>query len=426
MKQLISASFLTLLLLNVSFSFGQNFLKKSKKYIHPFSEINSEVLTNHIDKIADSARIIGLGEVSHYTRECYELKQQIIHKLIDKGYDALVLEVDFGQALLWNDYVVNGVGNIDSIIAQSGWFTYRTQEFKDLLISIREHNKTADKPFQVYGMEMTAINYNLEWLADYLDGTENAEDLIDQLNQERKTVAFQQHSPDEVLSYWTLFYDLKKYLDQHTELLIEQKGDRSYQIAMQMTEITRQYATYISQDDFLLKVEFRDHFSTRNVLWALDYLAEDSQIVIWAHNGHIAKESALFYYEVLGSYLSDWFGDQYYSIGFTFNEGDFGAFGLDGFSKFTLPPVTESSITKDFDGFNSNYLFFDIRRNLNRKKARNKPPFIANVPIRMDISESYNRPEGDNPMMEIDLSHSYDCLIYIDRTNYPTTIEWDN
>ena len=425
MKHFILISTLASLILGAGSSFAQTFLKGSKKYIHPFEKIDDKTLSNHIDNIADSARIVGLGEVSHYTKECYELKHQIIQTLIDKGFDALVLEVDFGQAVLWNDYVVHGKGNIDSLIAQSGWFTYRTQEFKNVLTSIRKHNTTAEKPFQVFGMEMTAMNYNLNWLANYLESKENAKILVDQLKEERTIVAFQQHTREEVLSYWTLYFDLVNYLADNEAALIVEKGDHQYQIAQRMGEIMRQYATYISQDEFFLKVELRDQFSSRNVLWCLDQLGEESKIAIWAHNGHVAKKSILFDYDILGYYLSEWFGEQYYSIGFTFNEGDFGAFGPEGFQKFTLPSASENSITNDFDRYDSNYLLFDIRSNLLRKKSRWKKPFIAKVPTRSDVSESYNPNSSTNPMMDIDLSNSYDCLIYIDKTSYPTTIDWD-
>ena len=98
-------------------STAQSFLKDSKPYIKPFDQLDAPILMDHIDQIADQARIVGLGEVSHYTKECYQLKHQIIKKLIEKGFQALVLEVDFGQALLWNAYVTKGEGDLDQLVA---------------------------------------------------------------------------------------------------------------------------------------------------------------------------------------------------------------------------------------------------------------------------------------------------------------------
>ncbi|MDT0539566.1 erythromycin esterase family protein [Croceitalea sp. P059] len=414
----------TVIVLTGSQVFGQSYLKNSNQHIFPFKTIDSEVLSNHIEKIADNTRIIGLGEVSHYTKECYEIKHQIIKKLIEKDFNGLVLEVDFGQALLWNDYVTNGIGDIDKLIAASGWFTYRTQEFKDLLLDIRNYNLTANKPFQVFGMEMTAMNHNLAWLSSYFKAYLNSsEELIESLTNERKIVAFEKHEQVEILSYWNLYYAIKDTLENNIALLIETGGKEKYEIALRIAEITRQYATYISQDEFYLKVEFRDQFSTRNVLWCMDYLGENSKIAIWAHNGHVVKKSVLFDYDILGYYLSEWFDDQYYAIGFTFNEGDFGAFSSNGFKKWTLPKMKTNSLTKDFDSFQSSYLFFDIRSYTGNSAYQQSSILNQELPIRTDISESFS--DKNNVSMNINLSNSYDMLIYIEKTNYPTTIEWD-
>jgi len=413
---------LLIVLLNGCKSHSQTYLKDSKDYILPFDALNSEVFLNHIESIADKARIIGLGEVSHYTKECYELKHQIIKKLIDKVYDGLVLEVDFGQALLWNEYLTNGQGNIDTLVAQSGWFTYRTQEFKNLLIDIRAYNLTANKPFQIFGMEMTAMHNNLAWLAQYFSMHLDSENkIIDLLKQERTIVAFQQHEQVEILAYRYLYDTLMDTLNENEQLLIANGGKDNYKLAQRIAEITRQYSTYISQDDSFRQLELRDQFSTKNVLWCLDYLGENSKIAIWAHNGHVAKKSILFNYDILGYHLSKQFGESYYSIGFTFNEGEFGAFSSNGFKKWKLPTMSISSLTQEFDSYQSPYLLFDIRSNLKEGISENSP-LKMEVPIRTDVSENFS--EVSNPMMNINLSKTYDCLIYIDKTNYPTSIEW--
>ena len=404
---------------------AQDLLEHSRPYIKTFDRIDSEVLSKHIAQVADSARIIGLGEVSHYTKECYTLKHEILKTLIQKEYDALVLEVDFGQALLWNDYVTQGKGNLDSLIAKSGWFTYRTLEFKELLRDIRNHNLSASKPFQVFGMEMTAMNHNLTWLATYIKTAEITDnDIIDRLQEDRKIVAFQKHGPDEVQAYWSLYYDIKTLLETQKSTLVKNSGEGDYAIALRITELLRQYATYIAQDDFYLQVEFRDQFSTRNVNWVLEQLGAQSKIAIWAHNGHVVKKSVLFNYDVLGHYLNKWFGDAYYAIGFTFNEGEFGAFSNNGFKRWQLPKLKTPSLTTAFNGYNSPFLYFDVRGNLKLKQAKDKAPFDQAVTIRRDISESYQK--GAAESMTLDLTNAYDCLIYIDRTHYPTTIDWAN
>ncbi len=397
-------------------------LAGSKEFIHRFDEAEAVALSSFIEKIAGPSRIVGLGEVSHYTRECYLLKHQIIQALIEKGYRGLILEVDFGQALIWDDYVVNGVGDIDAIVASSGWFTYRTQEFKDLLVFLRLHNQSAEAPFRVFGMEMTATNYNLTWLKNYLaDSGLECQPLLKILGEERKSVAFQEHSPGEVQEYWRVFYSVSKYL-QENEKKLKGKSESEFAVASRLAEIMRQYATYVAQEELGLKHELRDQFSSRNVVWCLDQLGENSKVVIWAHNGHVTKDNRQgITHNVRGHNLHRWFGKEYFSIGFTFNEGEFGSFGSNGFQKWNIEADSQPSFTKQLTGFGSPYLIVDIRGLLDHEKST-EIPLRKPCRIRRDISESYNASWPN--LMTINLSQSYDALIFFDKSSYPTTIPW--
>lgn len=401
---------------------AQDFLKEADAYLYPFQKVESKNLSTFIKDIATDNRIIGLGEVSHFTKDCYELKSAIIHTLIKEGYEGLVLEVDFGQAMIWNDYLVSGEGILDSIVAQSGWFTYRTEEFKSLLASIRAHNEERAQPFQIFGMEMTAVNHNIAWLQAYFKGVlpEN-EAIFDRLAQERKVVAFGSYNTTERLDYWNLFAELSTLLNDYKEGLLSQKGAANYAIAERMTEIMRQFATYISQDDFGLKGEFRDQFSARNVYWCMEQLGANSQIAIWAHNGHVAKTSIMFNYDVLGHYLEQWFGEAYYALGFTWNQGAFGAFSNEGFKRRDFEAVAAPSLSRDFAALDANYALLDVRRFLAKEPAPDHFLRTA-IPARSDMSEFYN--ERQSRMMEINLSKTFDAYIYIHNAQYPSAIPW--
>ena len=65
-----------------------------------FDSIDASSFKEIIQSIGKDATVVGLGEVSHYTKECYDLKRVAITELMKQGYAALILEVDFGQALI--------------------------------------------------------------------------------------------------------------------------------------------------------------------------------------------------------------------------------------------------------------------------------------------------------------------------------------
>lgn len=417
MKKILSSLFLLTSLL----AFGQAPLLP-QEHITVFDTPESSELSQFIKKLAPDHRIVGLGEVSHYTRECYLLKEQIILTLIGEGYDGLILEVDAGQAMIWDDYVSKGIGNLDTIVASSGWFTYRTEEFKQLLASIRTHNLEVEKPFHVFGMEMTAMNHALDRLNEYFSVVHSdSSELIGLLNQERQVVAFQRYSPEEQLDYWALYHRFFTELTDNSDTYQKALTPDEFANAEHLIDMLRQFATYISQDDFSLKSEFRDQFSARNVWWCLDQLGEDSQVIIWAHNGHVAHTSPMFHYDVLGHYLQQWYGAEYFALGFTFNQGEFGAFSNDGFQKWSVEKADTASLTLDFSQRESPFVLLKTREAL---QADDSPAHPLRHPqlIRTDISEFLRN--GWSQWMTITVSDLYDAMIYVDQTSYPTTINW--
>lgn len=397
-------------------------ISEAKPFLKTFEQPNSPVLASFIRQNAPEKRVFGLGEVSHYTRECYQLKQEIISELMHLGYRGLVLEVDFGLACRWNDYVLTGKGNLDSLLATTGWFTYGTDEFKQLLLEIRAFNqKNPQRPFQIFGMEMTYTKHMLVYLQEYLQNhSRHTPQILPLLEKSRLTLAFQPFNAEQRADYWELFHNLSGFLQEYREELVASSGERPFLIAQRTVEIVRQFATFVSHDDFSLQVEFRDQFSFRNLIWAMDYLGETSQIALWAHNGHVTKRSILFQYDILGHYLEQRFGVAYFALGFTFNQGQFGAHSDDGFKKWTMSAALQPSWTKSLSTLQSPYVLWDLRSQLNQgPEARRVLDQMAR--IRTDISEFYN-PEGGE-FMRINLAETYDALLYIEETHYPQTLE---
>ncbi len=397
-------------------------LTKSMAYLQTFERIDAPTLAEFIQKNAPEKRVFGLGEASHYMRECYQFKQKIISELMNLGYQGLVLEVDFGLACRWNEYVLTGKGNLDSLLANTGWFTYGTEEFKQLLLEIREFNQNnSQQPFQVFGMEMTYSEHLLVYLRDYLqEHSRHTPEVLPLLEKSRLTLVFQPFTAEQRADYWLLFHQLSSFLQTYREELVTSSGEKPFMIAQRMVEIIRQFATFVSQDEFSLQVEFRDQFSFRNLLWAMDYLGDNSQIALWAHNGHVAKRSILFQYDILGHYLEQRFGLAYFTMGFTFNQGEFGAHSQNGFKTWTMPAALQPSWTKSLSKLMSPYIVWDIRSQVSRGGEAFKV-LDQMARIRTDVAEFYN-PEGGE-FMRINLAKTYDALLFIEKSHYPTTLK---
>ena len=68
-----------------------------------------------------NARVVGLGEATHGTREFFQLKHRMIEYCVSQlGFTVIGFEAPYGETLLVNDYVLHGKGNARDAAAASG------------------------------------------------------------------------------------------------------------------------------------------------------------------------------------------------------------------------------------------------------------------------------------------------------------------
>ncbi|MCI0392115.1 MAG: erythromycin esterase family protein [Acidobacteria bacterium] len=92
----------------------------------------------------------------------------------------------------------------------------------------------------------------------------------------------------------------------------------------------------------------RDYYMAENIQYLMKTEGPGTKMVVWAHNGHI-QTGNLGQLPAMGNYLRKFFGDAYYALGFSFNEGGFQARdmsqkGRGALSEFTLGPAPAGSI----------------------------------------------------------------------------------
>ncbi len=65
---------------------------------------------------------------------------------------------------------------------------------------------------------------------------------------------------------------------------------------------------------------YRDQCMAENVAWILDHAPKGSKIVLWAHNGHVARQPGW-----MGAYLAERFGKDQVVVGFASHAGRYTA-----------------------------------------------------------------------------------------------------
>ena len=144
---------------------------------HSF-EINSDPLSIPDEQLEifsnfSYARIIGLGEATHGTREFFKMKHRIFQYLVQNyGFDAFLL--DMAEARIFNDWVQwRRHDDLTPLMKDYMIFwTWKTQEVKALLEWIRSYNegKSESEMIGFYGVDVQFPKYDLDQLADIIRG----------------------------------------------------------------------------------------------------------------------------------------------------------------------------------------------------------------------------------------------------------------
>lgn len=264
-----------------------------------------------------SKEIIGLGEGSHGTKEFFELKNRFIRFSIQHlDFTAVAYEADFIACEYINSYIT---GKADTLI-YSGGFPHNGI-MQDQFKWIREWNlnqQDSNKMVEVYGLE----------IRDYKKAVERIINVISVLSDE--DISFlsplmdkqtPQLSRKEVNSAVQVLEKLLK-----NEAVSRKEKETHYiNLAIQSIQHQTNAAGRIKKNSY---VGLRDGYIAGNLKWIRDHKGH-RKILIWAHNGHLAKGSP-FGKPSMGKYLSDYYKDKYYNIATTFGEGEVSLFIRNG------------------------------------------------------------------------------------------------
>ena len=94
------------------------------------------------------ARVVGLGECTHGTREAFQLKHRLTQLLMDElGFTAFAIEASLPATLPLGAWIAGGEGDRDRLVAGMGFWTWSTEEVAAMAQWMRgAHPGTAASP----------------------------------------------------------------------------------------------------------------------------------------------------------------------------------------------------------------------------------------------------------------------------------------
>ena len=122
-----------------------------------------------LKKIVGDARIVSLGEATHGTREFFQLKHRMLEFLAtEMGFTIFSIEANMPEAYRLNDYVLNGTGDPAKLLRGMYFWTWDTQEVIDMILWMREFNKSGKGRVEFTGFDMQTPTVAMEIVRDFI------------------------------------------------------------------------------------------------------------------------------------------------------------------------------------------------------------------------------------------------------------------
>jgi erythromycin esterase-like protein len=126
-----------------------------------------------------NARVVGLGEATHGTREHFQMKHRLVEFLASEcGYTIFSIEASSPEAFRVDDYVSRGKGDPARLIGGMYFWTWNTEEVLDMVEWMREFNQResgahSGRSIAFTGFDMQETRVAKRIVQDFVDVRDN-------------------------------------------------------------------------------------------------------------------------------------------------------------------------------------------------------------------------------------------------------------
>lgn len=363
-----------------------------KQYVSPLKIKHLEQISDFVSNQNNKVKVIGLGEATHGTKEVYEYKAAIIKALIkNNGIRKIALEARYANCENLNTYVLTGKGNLEKIIAESGFWLYNTVEFKNLLIWLKEYNKNTNDKVSIIGIDSQPHGSSLKKLTKVLNEQAPFSKLLNKLNSDSVKIAQKINISNDLF-----------------QKLLKSKQDKN--VLMNAKELSQSY--FLEQYIGNLKYhKYRDSIMAVNIEYLEKRLTLNEKIIYWAHDEHVQKKSGW-----AGDFLNKKFKNSYVNVGFLLGKGKYNAVNIENgklSSDNYLTSVSCNSLENLMRTYNAPFLLF------NYNSASKDTYLINNLFNRYVVKRSIGASSTNYQFSTLsnNKENSFDFLIYIENSS---------
>ena len=366
--------------------------------------------------IVGDARVVGLGEVTHGTREIFQLKHRVLEFAVSEmGFTVFAMETNLPESFAIDDYVLGGSGDPEKLLAGQFVAVWQTEEMRDLINWMREWNLTHERKVRFQGLDMRrgvrAAKETLAYLARVDDAgacSGAALALAPIADPFESMKVMRRPKPELVMLAIQARELLSCFESRQAQYVAESSAESWWRSAMQARVLVQLLEWRASGSSPAV----RDAAMADNAIRIVEHSGTDARTVVWAHNAHVAG-NAESDPQMLGSHLRAHFGAAYRAIGTTLGRGSYQA--IDPSSSllrdFIVAPARLGSLEATLGSANRAIALLDLRT-LPATGAAAEWLHGLQAMRQFDGLYDDNRPEGwGSPLVNV--ARDYDALLFV-------------
>ena len=243
------------------------------------------------------ARIVAMGEATHGTREFQQLKVRVFRFLVERlGFTVFGIEANWPESLSVNEYVM---GKDVDPTAGLGFAWWQTEDMFALLRWMREYNQDPShtRKLKFYGFDMQSPGLAESNVLGYLrrvdpERVEEAARSFDVLGRWGENKDYEAASAEVKKRTADTLALLLRRFDERQAGWVLRSNQHDWTMARQNMVIVKQAEVKL-RDQGVAGKRFRDRAMAENVKWILDQEPAGTKMMLWAHNGHVARAAPL-------------------------------------------------------------------------------------------------------------------------------------
>lgn len=275
------------------------------------------------------ADVVGLGEATHGTRECFQLKHRVIRFLVaELGVRTVAFEADAAEMVAVADAVQRGEGDPVAALSTLDMWQWRTREVGALLRWLRSFNdgRPPEDRVRVRGVDLSVPAAPAAALRDALaaagvgaEVTAGLDGLADHPlpDEEADRATYLAEAED-------LAADAAALLERRHGAVVAATDERRWARARQWCRVLEQTCEWHRvrhehDGPHREGMATRDRLMAENVEWCLER-DPGAGVAVWAHNSHVQRGrfddgTAWTDAETMGERLARSLGDRYRPLG---------------------------------------------------------------------------------------------------------------